>query len=314
MASLGKHMPPTETAQGAIRVKPRRAALSRTIQPYLWLLPTLGILAVLLVYPLLYSLYLSFHNWDLLRPDRLGTFVGLSNYARLLGSTDFRVSLNVTLIWTFITVAAEFVFGFAIALILDKQVRMKGFIRTLCILPMMLTPVVVALMWKFLWSPQFGFINYLLTVLGMRPVDWFSDAVPAMGAVMVTEVWSHTSFVVLVLLAALQALPEEPYEASRIDGASKIQSFWYITVPLLTPAIVVVLIFRTIFAFRAFDLIWVLTGGGPVNSTLTLSVYIYRLAFRYWDLGYASALAWVMLIISMIISIIYLLVLRSKTD
>lgn len=311
--ALQPNMPrPTPTSVGSTTRRVISPSLARAVQPYVWLVPTVGILLLLLFYPLLYSLYLSFHSWDLNRPAEIGRFVGLNNYLRLLRVEEFWESLKVTLVWTFGSVLAEFVIGFGMALILDKLVRLKSFIRTLCILPMLLTPVVVALMWKFLWAPKFGFINYLISVLGLAPIDWFSQPLTALGAVMTTEVWHNTSFVVLVLLAALQALPDEPYEAARIDGAGKVQAFLYITVPLLMPAILVVLIFRTIFAFRAFDLIWVLTGGGPVNATLTLSVYIYRLAFRYWELGFASALAWVMLIISMAISIVYLMVLRRS--
>jgi multiple sugar transport system permease protein len=266
--------------------------------------PTIIVLLVFLVYPMVNSLIYSFQSYNLLRPDAGRPFVGFENYAELFSNERFWNSLWVTLLFTAISVLFEFVLGMSIALILNRELVGRRLIRTVIIIPFFATPVVVALAWKLMLNAEFGMINYFLSLLGIGPQNWLGPGL-AFPSVVAVEIWQHTSFVVLILLAGLQALPTEPFEAAIIDGASSWQLFTNITLPLLKPVILVALVFRTMFTLRVFDVIWVLTGGGPADQTMTFSISIYLAGFRQFDIGVGAALSWILLIITMIVSLIY---------
>jgi multiple sugar transport system permease protein len=199
-------------------------------------------------------------------------------------------------------VGIEFVLGMGLALLLNHNLFGKGVIRAMILLPMMCTNVVIGLTWRLLFNYQFGIINYYLTRVNLPPVEWLSAPNVAMWTVIIVDVWNTTSFVALLLLAGLQSLPEEPFEAAHIDGASAVQSFWYITLPLLRPSILVALLWRLIDTFRIFDVIWLLTAGGPAHSTETVSIYVYNYGFKSFNLGYASAASYIMILIMLIIA------------
>jgi multiple sugar transport system permease protein len=274
------------------------------MEPVLFISPAFIVIAVILIYPLGYSLWLSFHEWTL-RGFRQGIpFVGLQNYRDLFSNPDFLNSLRITATFVILAVGIEFVLGMGLALLLNHDLRGKNFIRAMILLPMMCTNVVIGLTWRLLLNYEFGLVNYYLGVIGAGPFEWLSKPAVAFAAVILVDVWNTTSFVALLLLAGLQALPEEPFEAARIDGASAWQSFTNITLPLLRQTILVVLLWRMIDTFRIFDVIYLLTAGGPARATETVSIYVYRYGFQSFNLGYASAASYIMILIMLIIAAI----------
>lgn len=261
-----------------------------------FLLPTFLVLFALTIFPLFYSLVLSLHKWNMANRKEGWVFRGLGNYVQAFTDPGMWAAAKVTVMFLVLTVAAEFILGLAIALLLQKQTRGVGLTRTMIMLPMMTTPVVIGLIWRLMYNPQIGWVNYALQFIGIKGTDWLGNLQTGLLAVAIAEVWEWTPFVVLIMLAALQSLPKEPYEAASIDGASATQVFRYITWPLLMPATVVTVLIRVMDSFKAFDIIYVLTNGGPGTSTQVLSLYTYKWGFKFFQLGYASALSYVMLI------------------
>jgi multiple sugar transport system permease protein len=280
----------------------RWLVFKRRMEPVLFISPAFIVIAIILIYPLGHSLWLSFHEWTL-RGFRQGIpFVGLQNYRDLFSNPDFVNSLRITFSFAILAVGIEFVLGMGLALLLNHDLRGKNYIRALILLPMMCTNVVIGLTWRLLLNYEFGLVNYYLGVVGIGPMEWLSRPAMAFPAVILVDVWNTTSFVALLLLAGLQALPEEPFEAARIDGASAWQSFVNITLPLLRQTILVVLLWRMIDTFRIFDVIYLLTAGGPARATETVSIYVYRYGFQSFNLGYASAASYIMILIMLIIA------------
>jgi multiple sugar transport system permease protein len=211
-------------------------------------------------------------------------------------------------------ISLEFILGIGLALLLDRDLFGKGLIRSLVLLPMMCTNVVIGLTWRLLLNYQFGIVNYYLGVLGIAPVEWLSNPSLARPSIILVDVWNTTSFVALMILAGLQAMPEEPFEAARIDGASAWQTFRYLTLPLLRPTILVVLLWRVIDTFRIFDVVYLLTAGGPARATETVSLYVYRNGFQLFNLGYASAASYVMILIMLVIAAILSRLIQRQND
>ncbi|HBF37843.1 MAG TPA: sugar ABC transporter permease [Firmicutes bacterium] len=278
-----------------------------------FLLPTLFILAVILIWPLCVSLKMSFFHWELARPDLGRPFVWFENYIQAFTDDDVIHSLNISAFFVIISLAFELIFGFIAAFLLAQKVKGIGVFRVLILLPMMLPDVVVGLMWKLLFDSRNGIINYFLSLLGIPQQIWMGANL-AFPLIIMAEVWQQTSFFALILLAGLQAIPEELYEASKIDGATYWQELRYITLPILKPVMLVALIFRTMFTMRVFAPIWVLTGGGPGNATNLLSLKIYQEGFSYYNMGYAAALSWILLILTVIITYAYIKVLFGKEE
>lgn len=274
----------------------------------LTVVPTL--IASILVFgiPLAFSLLLSFQGWKIDSGLLAGKFVGFANYQDLFTDPLFRASLLLTIGYTISTVALELLFGLAVALLLNSQVPFVRIFRTALIIPMMITPIVAALTWKLLLDPSYGLVNALL---GTKTV-WLGDPDLALIAVGLVNVWQNTPFVAILLLAGLQSLPSEPVEAAAVDGASRWQTFRHVTLPLLMPYIVVAVLLRTIFEFRSFENIWVMTGGGPANATKLLSVYTFEASFLSFDLTLAAASSWVMLLIVLIFCVIFIFATKRK--
>jgi multiple sugar transport system permease protein len=274
----------------------------RRIEPAFYIAPAFIVLAVVLLYPLGYALWLSFHQWTLRTFKQGVPFTGFQNYAELFSNPDFLNSIRITFTFVILAISFEFVLGMALALLLNQELHGRGLFRSMILLPMMCTNVVIGLMWRLLLNYQYGLVNYYLGQLGFLPVEWLSSPRVAMASVVLVDVWNTTSFVALMLLAGLQSLPEEPFEAARIDGASGVQAFFYLTLPLLKPIILVALLWRFIDTFRIFDVIYLLTAGGPARVTETVSIYVYRYGFQSFNLGVAAASSFIMLLIMLIIA------------
>lgn len=270
--------------------------LSDSAYGWLLLTPALALLAVVVVWPLLRNLALSLFEVELGR--RLGfTFVGLQHYRALLVDPRFHRALGNTVVFTAASTALEMLLGLAFALLLATPLRGRqgsfiGVSRGLVLVPWALPTAVMAMAWRFLYNDQYGAVNDLLVRCGLvaEPINWLGEPGWAMAAAVLADVWKTTPFVVVILLAGLAAIPGELYEALEIDGAGPWQRFRLLTLPRLTPYLLLALLFRLIQAFGLFDLMWVLTGGGPGGSTEVLPLLIYRATFRYLDLGYGAAL------------------------
>jgi multiple sugar transport system permease protein len=272
----------------------------------------LAILAVVAV-PTLYSLWLSVHQWKLATFQRGVPFVGLANYARALGDGDFWHAVLVTFVLTGAALTIELVLGTALAVLLDQSFRGRSAVRTLVLLPMFVTNVVVGLIWRMLMSYDFGALNWFLSLIGMARVPWLGSPDLALPSLILVDVWNTTSFVALLMLAGLQAIPEEPRQAARVDGASDWQAFWLVTLPLLRPVLLVAVTWRTIDLFRIFDVVFSLTAGGPYNATETISLFAYREGFASFNLGYASAVSYLLILGLLAILVVEQRLLRSRT-
>ncbi len=276
--------------------KPARSVQNTTRFALTLLTPLFLILAVVSLYPLFYSLWASFQGFRLSRPNDIG-FNGLTNYFEIFRDEDFYNALINSLTYTFVAVPLEMILGLGIALALAKISIGRDLARTLIVIPMMLAPIVMGLMWKFMYNDQLGIINYTLRSLGIiqGSIGWLTDTRYALGSLIFVEIWATTPFMVILLGAGLTTIPNELYEAAKIDGATSWQRFTKITLPMLRPIILVALLIRGMDAFRVFDLVYTLTQGGPADATDVLSYYLYRLTFTQLDVGMASAGSFVML-------------------
>ncbi len=210
------------------------------------------------------------------------------------------------------TVAIETLLGLGIALLLNDEFRGRGAVRTIIVFPLMISPVVVGLIWRFMYNTDRGMLNYFLHLLGIDIVDWLGRQATALPAVMLADIWEWTPFIALILMAALQALPDEPFEAALIDGANSWQMFRYLTYPMIRPALMVAILIRTMDAFKIFDTIYVLTLGGPGVSTQVIGLYTYKWGFKFFQMGYASALSYLMILMLVIVGNIVVFTMRRR--
>jgi multiple sugar transport system permease protein len=263
-----------------------------------WLLTAPGLTALMLVitFPLFFTVFVSGFDYTLMHRS-FDTFVGIENYQTAFAENYFAEALWVTLKFVVCVVLLEFAIGFTIALMLNAVTRFKDIYYLILLMPLLINPVVVALVWRMFLHPELGIVNYLLGLIGIAKVNWLGDPVIAFWTVVLTDIWHQVSFMIVLLLAGLSALPKEPYEAARMDGASTLQSFIHVTVPLMRPVIIVTLLIRLIFAVKTFDLIYVMTRGGPGTATDLISYFIYRSAFFGLNIGQASAISVLLLVI-----------------
>ena len=271
-------------------------------------LPTTAMMVLIFGIPLAFSFYLSFEGWSPEQALFAGKFAGTANYEDLLTDPQFLKSLSVTFIYTATTVATELACGLGIALLLNIDLPWIGLFRTALVVPMMITPIVAALCWKLLLDPDHGVVNYWIG----SHIVWLGRPDTALISVMVVNLWQNAPYVAVLLLAGLRSLPSEPVEAASIDGASRWQVFWHITLPLLRPYILVALLLRTIFEFRAFDNIYVMTSGGPANATMTLSMFTYLASFVRFDLSLGAAASWLMLLMCLLLCLFFIAVIRRR--
>jgi multiple sugar transport system permease protein len=264
--------------------------------------PALLVLVVTTTFPLVYLIWNSFQNINLAMPFMNG-FAGLDNYAQMMGDGNFWHSLELTAIYTVSSVALQVVIGLGLALLVMQIPRGQGIFRIVAILPIVLAPVVVGLFWRTLMlAPNFGIIDFAVKALGFGAVNWLGAPTPALISVIMIHTWQWTPFAFLVFLASLASLPPDIYEAARIDRAGAVQRFIHITLPLIRPALVIVVIMRSMIALSAFAAIFAATRGGPGTATEILNLYAYRTSFVELNFGYGSALAVALLVITLAVS------------
>ena len=254
-------------------------------------LPAVLIIGGLIVFPLAFNLYMSLQSW-FVSSTTPPKFVGLTNFLEIFTSdARFWNATWITVKFTGISVTLQLVLGMAIAMYLHREFCGRGLVRTVMLLPMVSTPAAVALIWVIMFNPTLGILNYFLTSIGLPPLLWLGHPRTVLPSLILMDTWKWTPLMVLILHSGLQSLPLSPFEAARIDGASAVQVFRYITLPLLRPSIAVALIFRTMDSLKTFDTIYVMTEGGPNNASEILNLYTFQTGFKYFHMGYASALA-----------------------
>jgi len=279
---------------------------------YLYLIPVILALGCTVLFPILKAMHMSLYNHVLIRPQEYG-YVGLANYARLLHDETFWLSLWNSFLWVFGSVSFQFLGGFAAALLLHQSFRGRALVRTITLLPWIIPGVVVPLIWEFIYQPNYGLLNDILSRTGVMTerVAWLANPALAMPAVIVTNIWRGMPFFAIMLLAGLQAIPGELYEAARVDGASVFQRFCFITLPMLKPIIVVATATRIVWTFNYADLIFVMTSGGPANATQITSTYTLLQAYSNLDFGYAATLSVALLLIMLVFTVFYLRITRG---
>lgn len=274
--------------------EPGRATTRRRRRDWAGLIyqaPSLIVLACVVLFPLAYSINLSFRSFSLVVPGRTGQFVGLENYQKMFRDGDFGQALLTTLVFIVVSVSLETVLGVAAGMLLDRLRRMKRLVTSILLLPMIIAPLVVGLVFNFALNAQFGYLTWALHALGLPGGDGALNYGPtALLALILVDVWEWAPFMTLMVAAGLSALPREPFEAASVDGASTWQTFRMLTLPMLRPVLAVAILFRSTEAIREFDKVYVLTGGGPGSWTTVNDLYQYRVSFSEWDLSYGAAL------------------------
>jgi multiple sugar transport system permease protein len=280
-----------------------RQAVRQYSLPYLLLAPSLLTIAIIALYPSLQTIWTSLHRASLILPG--STFIGLGNFSRLLDDAKFWNAWKNTIYFTIVTVVGETVLGFAIAQVLNRNFRGRGWVRAAVLVPWAIPTVVSSRLWGLIFDTNVGIANYLLTSVRIvqNDVNWLGDPRLAINVTAVVDIWKTTPFMALILLAGLQTIPGELYEAAQIDGANIIDRFRQITLPLIAPVLLVAMLLRTLDAFRVFDVIYVMTGGGPANSTEVMSTLTYKVFFSATQFGYGSALAVAMFVSVLLISL-----------
>lgn len=276
-------------------------------------LPVLIFMAVMVVIPIVMTLVFSLCDWNLL----MGTGMKLNwgkNYLDVLGIREFWQSLAITFYYTGLATVAELLLGVAIALILNREFIGKNAVKTIVLLPYMMAPVAVGLMWMLFYEPSSGLINYIFSVVGLPRSSFVSAKETVIPAIAVVETWQMTPMVVIVCLAGLSSLPADPMEAARVDGATPVQAFFKITLPLLTQTLFSIGLLRFIDIFKSFDLIYALTKGGPANASRTLNLYAYETAFSYYKFGTSSTMLMILFVIVMILSIVVMKIQRKLVE
>ncbi len=281
---------------------------------YLFLAPTMILFGIFTVAAVIYAFYLSFHEWNILEPAK--PFVGLDNYSRLLGDERFGGAIVNTLYYTAVSVPLTMGLGLLIALLLNNQIRARGFFRTLFYLPVVTPLVIAAIIWKWVYNGDFGLLNYYLIQLGIidEPLLWLADPNLAMPAVIITSVWKSVGFSMVVYLAGLQSIPEDFYDAAKVDGAVGWQRLKDITIPLLSSTTLFLAVVSVLGAFQVFTEIFIMTNGGPLGRTTTIVYHIYQTAFKFFDMGYASAMAFGMFAMMFAFTLVQLRVMRGEVE
>jgi multiple sugar transport system permease protein len=303
----------TSATPGAVTAKRPRPSRRRAWAGRLFVAPNLAAVAVFMLFPLGFSLYMSFQRWDVFRPPK---FVGLKNFQDLFTSDPlFLIAIRNTVIFTLGTVVPTIVISLVVAGVLNRKVKGIGIFRTIVFLPLAISSVVMAVVWQFVFNTDNGLLNIMLGWIGIGPVPWLVEPRWAMVSLCIVSVWRGVPFATVILLAAMQGVPETVYEAAKIDGAGEIRQFAFITVPLIRGAMSFVVVISIIHAFQAFDMVYVLNGanGGPETGTYVLGIMLFQRAFSFLEFGYASALAWVMFAILLVVTVLQLRLTRQRT-
>ncbi len=282
------------------RTAPKRGYARRY---WAFAVPAAVVVFAVIVFPWVFTLFMSVHDWKVTGST---SFVGLANYAKMLADERFQWAVIRTLYFTAASVIAPLLLGIWAAVCFASQFKLRGLARTLFVLPMMATPVAISLVWTMMFHPQLGVLNYLLTAVGLPPSGWVYDSQTVIPTLVMVETWQWTPLVMLIVLGGIASLPQDPYEAAILDGASAWQMFRHITLPLVWPFIMVAAVIRLIDALKTFDTIYVITLGGPGTSSETLNILLYQTAFAYYDLGYGSAMVVVFFVLILLISLVLL--------
>lgn len=278
----------------------------KKFEPYLFLLPAIIILLLFLFFPLLWNIYISLHDVSILTIIKEWEFVGFENFNSIFEDPNFFNSLKVTIVFVFGTVLLQFGIGLLIAILLNQQIRASGLFRTLFIIPWTVSTVITGFSFKFLFDDNFGIINYGIEKLGLDSVQWFSDTALAIWIIIIANTWYGTPFTILFLTAGLLSINPTLYEAAIIDGATKFRRFVYITLPLLKPFILTNLILVTVWTINFFDLQLIMTNGGPLFSTTTMSLYMYKQAFEFGYFSEGAAVGILLIIMNIAVAFVYL--------
>lgn len=288
--------------------------MKQSFTPYFFLLPAITLILALTIMPLIYSLYLSVTNYEMGRPHIEIRFVGLQNYIEAIMDARFLTALIRTFLFVAVVVSSEFVLGLILALALNRNFRGRNLVMILLTIPFMVAPVAVGFLWWTIFDTNYGPMNHLVVDilhLANNKISWTGDPNIALYSIMLVDIWQYTPFMMLILLAGLRSIPAEPYEAALIDGASGLALFRHITLPLLKPAILVSLLIRIIDSFKIYDLVYLLTYGGPGTATEVASFYIYLRGFKHFRISYAAALSYIILIISAILVTVLINIVRK---
>ncbi len=277
--------------------------------PYLFVAPVQLILILVIFIPILYTLWLSFHNYSY---GQAVTFAGVNNYREIFADRVFIRALINNIIFVNIVVYMELVIGLAMAVFFVRKIPFKKLIIAIVMAPYAVSTVLGVLMWRFLLEPDIGLINGFLASASLPQIEWTVNPMHAFAVIIILAVWLRVPFTFLILYNSILGIPTELFNAAKVDGCTGWQVFTHITVPVIMPAILISLMFRYIFAFREFDVVWILTGGGPFRSTELLSIYLYKRGFNYYELGVASAVAWVMVLITALIGAYYFYVMYKR--
>jgi multiple sugar transport system permease protein len=274
---------------------------------YIFIAPTLVILAVTAFYPMYFALDTSFHRWKLTRSIEPEKFIGLDNYTRAFEDDNFINSFKVSLEIVAISVPLSVILGLAIALLLQKATYLNIFSRTFLILPFTIAPALKGYLWRFMLNPEFGMFDNLVDKLipPLADIVWLEKSFWAIFMVSLTEIWGWAPLIALMFLGGLSTIDQEVIDAARTDGANSLQTMLYVTLPMLRPLILLITVLRIIFSLRLFDQVVTMTGGGPGNSTETLNYFVYENAFRFFDMGYASAVGYILMLIMLVMTYIY---------
>lgn len=285
-----------------------------TIEPYLYLLPSLLILVVFLLFPLIWNIYVSIHNVSILTILKDWEFVGLKNFIDLLTEPKFYESLKLTLFFAGGSVLAQFTIGLVLAILLNQKIQGTNLFRMLLIIPWSISTVITAFSFKFMYDDNFGILNYLLKQIGLDSVGWLSDPNIAIWSIVLTNIWYGTPFTILFLTAGLQSINPLLYEAALIDGATKIKRFFFITIPLLRQFMVTNLILITVWSINFFDLQLIMTGGGPLFSTTTISLYMYRQAFEFGSFSGGATIGIFLIIMNLLLTLTYIKIFNRRSE
>ncbi|MGH9950963.1 MAG: carbohydrate ABC transporter permease [Nitrososphaeraceae archaeon] len=280
------------------------------LQPYLFLAPSFAILLVFLIFPLSWNIYIALHDVSLVTLLKEWEYVGVENFVTLFDDPNFYTSLKVTLMFVGGSVALQFGVGLLMALVLNQQIRGSGVYRAILIIPWTISAVIAAFSFKFILDDNFGILNYILNQLGVESVGWLSDPNIVIWSLVIANMWYGTPFTLLFLTAGLLSINPSLYEAARIDGASKMRSLFHITLPLLMPFMIINLILITMWSVNLFDIQLIMTGGGPLFSSTTASLYMYRQAFEFGLLSKGAAAGIILILINLAVAVIYVKFLR----
>jgi multiple sugar transport system permease protein len=276
-----------------------------TISGYLFILPSIFFFSIFILFPFLYSFYLSLHKWNGGVMTDI-TFVGLEQYSKALHNPEFWDSLRNTAYYTFGSLILHLMFGLLFAVLLNRKFVGRTFLRAAYFTPVVMSTIVVGVIWRWIYSPETGLLNYFLGFLGLQPIAWLGDPDWAMPAIILMSLWKWVGFHMVIYLAALQGISQDLYESASIDGASTWQKFRSITIPMLKPTTWFLAITSIINSFQIFDQIYVMTGGGPLDATSVVVYYIYKSAFLAYDMPYASAIAWLLFLVIFAITMLQL--------